>query len=55
MLCKAGSPYKGNINYFNIKPFTTSSFGSLLSHLIQVDSGQTTINLIVLHLNTLLQ
>ena len=47
---------QGKINYhFHIKPYTTGSFGFLSFHLFQVDSGETTINIIVLHLNTLLQ
>ena len=56
VLCKADWWYKGKIiYYFNIKPYTTSFFMFLSINLIQVDSGQITTNLIVLHLNTLLK
>ena len=39
----SGVPKGMIINYFNIKPYITSSLEFLSFHLIQVDSGQTTI------------
>ena len=46
MLCKAGQWYNEKIKYsFNIKPYTASFFGFLSFHHIQVDSGQTVVQL----------
>ena len=46
---------QGKNHYFNLKLYTTGSLSFLSFHLIQVDSGQTTTNLMVLNLHTLLK